>query len=73
MRAVLPMRETVCDCRVEISTQRAEEHPKIFTKIHLHFIIKGTDLNDKKVAKAPPPGIIHGFQNHGLCGQFCQA
>ena len=46
------MRETVCDCRVEISTQRAEEHPKIFTKIHLHFIIKGTDLNDKKVAKA---------------------
>jgi putative redox protein len=46
------MRETVRDCRVEISTQRAEEHPKIFTKIHLHFIIKGTDLNDKKVAKA---------------------
>lgn len=46
------MRETVRDCRVEISTERAEEHPKIFTKIHLHFIIKGTDLNDKKVAKA---------------------
>ena len=46
------MREKVSACRVEISAERADEHPKIFTNIHLHFIIEGTDLNDKKIAKA---------------------
>ncbi|SMN17100.1 OsmC/Ohr family protein [uncultured Candidatus Thioglobus sp.] len=46
------MREIVDDCRVEISADRADEHPKVFTKIHLHFVIKGKDLNEKKVAKA---------------------
>ncbi|ALE52052.1 peroxiredoxin [Candidatus Thioglobus autotrophicus] len=46
------MREAVRDCRVEISAQRADEHPKVFTKIHLHFIVEGENLNDKKIAKA---------------------
>jgi len=46
------MREAVSDCRVEISAERADEHPKVFTKIHLHFVIKGDNLNKKKVAKA---------------------
>jgi putative redox protein len=46
------MREEVRDCRVEISAERAEEHPKVFTKIHLHFIVEGANLNDKKIAKA---------------------
>ena len=46
------MREEVRDCRVEISAQRADEHPKVFTKIHLHFIVEGENLNDKKIAKA---------------------
>ena len=46
------MREAVSDCRVEISAERADEHPKVFTKIHLHFVIKGDNLNEKKVAKA---------------------
>lgn len=46
------MREAVRDCRVEISAERADEHPKVFTHIHLHFIIEGSHLNDKKIAKA---------------------
>jgi putative redox protein len=46
------MREIVSDCRVEISAQRADEHPKVFTKIHLNFIINGSNLNEKKVEKA---------------------
>ncbi len=46
------MRQEVYDCRAEISAERAIEHPKVFTKIHIHFIIKGTDLNNKKVEKA---------------------
>ncbi len=46
------MREIVNDCRVEISAERADEHPKVFTKIHLHFVIDGKNLNEKKIAKA---------------------
>jgi putative redox protein len=46
------MREEVRDCRVEISAARADEHPKVFTKIHLNFIINGSNLNEKKVEKA---------------------
>jgi putative redox protein len=46
------MREIVNDCQLEISAERADEHPKVFTKIHLHFMLKGENLNAKKVAKA---------------------
>lgn len=46
------MREEVRDCSVEIAAERADEHPKVFTKIHLNFIIKGNSLNEKKVEKA---------------------
>jgi putative redox protein len=46
------MREIVNDCQLEISAKRADEHPKVFTKIHLHFMLKGENLNAKKVAKA---------------------
>ncbi len=41
------MRQEVHDCRAEISAERATEHPKIFTKIHIHFVIEGVDLSDK--------------------------
>jgi putative redox protein len=46
------MRELVNDCRVEILAARADEHPKVFTKIHLNFIINGSNLDEKKVEKA---------------------
>ena len=46
------MREKVRDCRAEITAERADEHPKVFTKIHIHFVIEGTNLDEKKVGKA---------------------
>ncbi|HIF47167.1 OsmC family protein [Candidatus Thioglobus sp.] len=46
------MRENVSNCRVEISAERADEHPKVFTSIHMHFVIEGENLNEKKIAKA---------------------
>lgn len=46
------MRENIRNCRVEITAERADEHPKIFTKIHIHFLIEGENLNQKKVEKA---------------------
>ncbi len=38
--------------KVEISSERAEEHPKYYTKIHIHYIIYGEDLPLDKVEKA---------------------
>lgn len=46
------MRELITNCQVEITSERGENHPKVFTKIHLHFVFDGKDLNPKKVAKA---------------------
>lgn len=38
--------------KIEISTETAEEHPKYYTKIHIHYIIYGKDLPLDKVEKA---------------------
>jgi putative redox protein len=45
-------RQQLIDCEVEIEAERAESIPKVFTKIHLHFIVSGRDLDQGKVAKA---------------------
>ena len=45
-------RQTVTDCEVEISAERAETEPKVFTKIHVHFIVSGTNLKEKHVERA---------------------
>ncbi len=47
------MHQPITDCEVEIEAERAEEDPKVFTKIHVHFIITGTrELSEKHVARA---------------------
>ncbi|NVK10474.1 MAG: OsmC family protein [Gammaproteobacteria bacterium] len=40
------------DVRVEVSAERAEETPAVFTKIHLEFIVTGKNLNEKLVRRA---------------------
>ncbi len=45
-------REDVTDCVAELEAERAESEPKVFTRIHVHFIVKGRELNDAKVRKA---------------------
>ena len=46
------MREDVVDCQTQVSADRAEEYPKVFTNIHVHFILRGKQLNPSKVDKA---------------------
>ena len=46
------MRQDLSHCETKISAERAIEHPKVFTDIHIHFIVKGKDLDSKKVDKA---------------------
>ncbi len=45
-------RQRLDDCVVELEAERAEEVPKVFTRIHLHFIVTGRDLDPDKVARA---------------------
>ena len=46
------MRQDLSHCETRISAERANEHPKVFTNIHIQFIVKGKDLDSKKVDKA---------------------
>ncbi|MEM7562851.1 MAG: OsmC family protein [Pseudomonadota bacterium] len=45
-------RQAVVDCEVELESERADTVPKVFTKIHAHFIVKGHQLDPVKVGKA---------------------
>ena len=46
------MREDIVDCQTQVSAERVEEYPKVFTNIHVHFILRGKQLNPSKVDKA---------------------
>jgi putative redox protein len=45
-------REAVDDVVVELDAERAEEDPKVFTRVHMHFIVKGRSLAPAKVERA---------------------
>jgi putative redox protein len=45
------MREDIKDCLVQLKSERSPQEPKVFTKIHVHFIVKGK-LDYKKVERA---------------------
>jgi putative redox protein len=45
-------RQDIRDCVVEISARRADQEPKVFTEIHLHFVVSGKALDPKRVAHA---------------------
>ena len=45
-------RQAVVDCVADVTAERADEVPKVFTKIHVHFVITGDDLNERQVARA---------------------
>ena len=38
-------RQDVKDCSAEITAERAENIPKVFTKIHIHFVLEGNNLD----------------------------
>lgn len=45
-------RQPVADCVAEIEAERADEIPKVFTKIHVHFVVTGKGLNPVQVERA---------------------
>lgn len=45
-------RQAVVDCVAELEAERAETEPKVFTKIHVHFIVKGFQVDPQAVKRA---------------------
>jgi len=45
-------RQPIADCVAEIDATRADEIPKVFTKIHVHFVVTGNHLNASQVERA---------------------
>lgn len=45
-------RQAVSGCQVKVTSERAPADPKVFTRIHMHFMVSGTDLAEATVARA---------------------
>ena len=45
------MREEVKSYKVTVNAERATEHPMVFTKIHIHYVLEG-NLKKENVEKA---------------------
>lgn len=45
-------RQPIRDCVAELTAERAETDPKVFTRIHVHFIITGQGLKEAQVKRA---------------------
>ena len=45
-------RQPITDIRVELNAERADDVPKVFTKIHLHFVLTGAGLDPPKIERA---------------------
>ena len=45
-------RHDVRGCSVKLSAERADTDPKVFTKIHMHFIVTGRELSAVAVERA---------------------
>ena len=45
-------RKDISDVEVEVYGERADEMPKVYTKIHMHFTVKGKGLSDAVVERA---------------------
>lgn len=52
MHILKKSRQAVTDCKIELDATRAETDPKVFTDIHMTFIVSGEDLSEKHVARA---------------------
>ncbi len=46
------MRVVPSDFQINIEAERADEHPRVFTKVHLEFVVAGDGIKDKVVERA---------------------
>lgn len=46
------MHAKVSDFEINLDAERSEEHPRVFTKVHLEYLFKGEDLKEKDIERA---------------------
>ena len=46
------MRMPLEELRIDVSGERAADHPRVFTSIHLHYALRGAGLDAESVEKA---------------------
>ena len=52
MHILRKSRASATDCVVEIDAERALDDPKVFTRIHFHFVVTGRALKPSQVERA---------------------
>ncbi len=52
MAILKKMRQNITKFKVSISAERAPEHPKIYTKINIHYYFEGKNVEKEKVERA---------------------
>ena len=45
-------RQAITGCVVDLEAERAAEDPKVFTRIHFHFVVTGKGLKAQQVERA---------------------
>ncbi len=45
-------RQQVTDCQVELTAERSDDLPKVFTRIHIHYVVSGHDIKPAVVERA---------------------
>lgn len=45
-------RHAITDCQVKVTSERATADPKVFVRIHMHFVITGQDIPNEAIARA---------------------
>lgn len=45
-------RVALTNCEVEVEAERAPKDPKVFTRIHMHFLVYGENVPESMVARA---------------------
>ncbi|PMQ02164.1 MAG: osmotically inducible protein OsmC [Dictyoglomus sp. NZ13-RE01] len=46
------MKEKVESFEMSITAERAQDHPKVYTKVHIEYIFKGENLKEENIKKA---------------------
>jgi putative redox protein len=45
-------RQAISDLVVNVSAERASEHPRVYTSIHLEYVVSGVDVDPVAVERA---------------------
>ncbi|MDJ1006467.1 MAG: OsmC family protein [Paracoccaceae bacterium] len=56
-------RQDITDVTCDLEADRAPEPPKVFTRIHLHFTVTGSGVDERRVARAVELSV----------GKYCSA